>query len=270
MSSGVLQKLLWHAKQTFRITFNSASRMISPARSTTGVVSKTTSQLEVKPSAGYFEPPSKEMIREAAISRALAISGVSLNTDKNFAFLSIATRDVEWITGLTIRRHGDRLSKDELRSLKVRANVIMTSQFIAVLNERGATEPMVAADAIAWIINAGISSAECIFSQSDRQGRVKFQPVHYHADPCQAALAVGEIVVHKSDATILPLLGCSHPERCWCRYRHPATDMPLAYEVAEAYGDDPELFNDLAEILNGIELSDVVYRPRGNGGNRED
>lgn len=249
MSTSVLQIILWHAKRLYRTTFNSASPTISQGASMTGAGTSLISRPDPKPSGDYLESPSRTLLREAAISRAIKISANVDDSEATFIHCAEATRNVQWVTGLHLRRLGDRLGKDDLRALGVRGNSIVTRQYIDILNASGLANAMLAADDLAMIINVGACSGGDILSQSDARGFLKFLPGSENFPACPVAEMRGTILVHKSDATLLPLQGCSHPGKCWCRYRHPATDMGLAYEFADAFRDDPETARAVADLL---------------------
>lgn len=246
----------WLAKLISRISSNSVSPTTSPRGSTTGDVSKTTSLPDLRPLEGYSETPSHQLLREAAISRALRICGVSHCRDSDFTQVAEATRNVEWITGLHIRRYGDKLSKDEVKSAGARGNSIISRQFMDILNDAGRDHPMLAADILANSINLGIASGAYL---ADRAGEpLEFFPSNMASGPCSRSAMIGNCTIARSEADLLPLEGCDRIDQCACRYL-PAKRQYVPVELTpeeQALADEI-----LSEIQIGISFGTPQRKP---------
>lgn len=167
----------------------------------------------------------KESFNEVIISRALELSGVALTSDQAFTFVADAIKDCEMgIRGVDLRRFGQRLGKEETKAAGLRGSVIITREFLSILNKHGKADPAEAADIIAGTINSGRGSAKALTDQIKNYGidaEVAVIPNVNAFGPCEMVLPMERIALLARNAPLFPLSGCSHPNQCCCRYVSP-------------------------------------------------
>jgi len=204
----------------------------------------------------YTETSSRRMFREAAISRSMTVCPFFYGDDAAFAVVAEATRDVEWVTGLHIRRFGTRLTKEETRALGLRANTIVTQQFAALLTDDGRRDPWLSADTLARMINTGMFSAHYLI---EPKLRLALRLNDNAAGPCQQARSLPP-GAQAGDCDMLPLRDCSHPDQCFCSYNFwtdPLAEPDLPPDQ-QAYADE------LVEQLLGRIVITVAGPSIGN------
>lgn len=185
---------------------------------------------ELAPSPTPFQRVPPEL-RLKLIVRALQLSGVSHAQQCDAEFVIRAAGQYDFFTGLDLRRHGDRLSKDELRRRGINPNAYVTQQFLDILNEEGIKDPVGAGHRIATMI--GRQLAWLIEVQPWRPiepGEVVHAwPSNMAAGPCAAVLDLARHPVPRERAGPFPLPTCEHPDQCGCHYR--------SFAANSRYGD---------------------------------
>lgn len=218
MSTGVLQKLLWHAKRLFRTTSNSGSRKISPEILTSGGGSSPTFPPDPKPFADSCARPSPNSDLDYEI--ALTQSGFGSASPDSVQFLKAALDGIEWPKGSDLRRYSTQLSRDEVVALGYRSNVVLSGDFLAILTEAGRADPVHAAQAIV----SALLSRRAVRRSIERAkaaglSHCKVIPNNMAAGPCTACLELSKRVIPLDDAPLGPLPECPHPDQCVLRFR---------------------------------------------------
>ncbi|GEM_PF-2086266 len=166
------------------------------------------------------EPVTIAAAREATLGRVLTLSGCaepSLANIKYLAKFSSAGR----MDYKTLVRDGEILDSGTKKALGVRTRAFVGSDFFAILNTKGKTDPTEAASRICSIYNRQM---ECLSdlargpSYIDGDRRLKFFPSNMAAGPCQEAKRRSKKLVNPGEADLLPLQSCQHPDQCGCRY----------------------------------------------------
>lgn len=146
---------------------------------------------------------------------ALTQSGYAYGATEHITFVKSALRDEEWPRGITLRRLGRQLSKEELRSLGYRPNLQITAECLALLTDKGRANPTESTQFIVSAANMRRSSRRDI-AQAKRVGirSVKVFPNNMASGPCPACRALSRTVVKIDDAPCGPLSDCPHPDQC--------------------------------------------------------
>lgn len=181
---------------------------------------------KVEPGAATSQPvttPAKARPdRDGAIAYAANLSGLVSDQPGALAFYraTFADHPSRFVTYDDLRKQGDLLDKGSLKALGLRANVKLSAQFLATLNERGRADPLGAAS----VIGRAISTALCTLrdlAAMETAGidRAKFRASKMAAGPCAAAAKLDGQTILLSDAPMLPFETCPHPDQCACRYQ---------------------------------------------------
>ncbi len=151
---------------------------------------------------------------------ALTQDGLSHGRDEDLAFVRAALDGNQYARGVDLRRHGTPASAERLRQLGIRSNAIMSEEFLAILTDKGLSDPIEAAHAIASACLSRAAQTEAI-SRADHAGitMVEVIPNNMAAGPCQACLKLAEKPIPIEQAPLGPLPGCPHPGQCklWTR-----------------------------------------------------
>jgi len=146
---------------------------------------------------------------------ALTQSGLSYGRDSDIAFVRRAIAK-----GSELRKTGTPLDGQRLKHLGYRRNVIITTEFLDILTEKGCAEPRRASQCI---MSAYQSKIACL----NRIGRmrhagiseVRVLPNNMAAGPCPACLSLSERDMPIEQAPSGPLPGCPHPDQCFILFR---------------------------------------------------
>lgn len=121
---------------------------------------------------------------------------------------------------MILRKQGDLLGSDILRAHGIRANIKIGSLFWDCLNERGRSDPVGVACTVSRIANSLAYSVNTIARISDAMGddcQVEKIENNMLAGPCEAVRAL-PLRQASMSAPPFPLLDCTHPDQCACRY----------------------------------------------------
>jgi hypothetical protein len=137
-----------------------------------------------------------------------------------FYLAAFADHPNQFVTYDDLRRRGDLLDKEALKAIGLHANVKLSAQFLATLNESGRADPLAAACAIGSAISNALSTLRDL-SNMDAAGiaQARLNASVAAAGPCNAAAQMEGQIIQVSDAPILPLATCSHPGQCACFYQ---------------------------------------------------
>lgn len=151
---------------------------------------------------------------------ALIQDGLSHGRDEDLAFVRAALDGNQSARGVDLRRHGTPAPTERLRQLKVRSNAIMSEEFLAILTDKGLSDPIRAAHVIASAYLGRADQTRAI-SRRAQAGitMVEVIPNNMAAGPCQACLKLAEKPIPIQQAPIDPLPECPHPTQCklWTR-----------------------------------------------------
>jgi len=160
--------------------------------------------------------------RDDAIAYAVNLSGLVIDQPGAMAFYraTFADHPSRFVTYDDLRKQGDLLDKESLKALRLRANVKLSAQFLATLNDRGRADPLGAAS----VIGLAISTVLCTLRDLANMevagiDRAKFRASNMAAGPCAAAAKLDGQTIPLPDAPMLPFDTCPHPGQCACRYQ---------------------------------------------------
>lgn len=160
--------------------------------------------------------------KDDAIAYAVSLSGLVNDQPGTLAFYqaTFADHPSRFVTYDDLRKQGDLLDRESLKTLGLRANVKLSAQFLATLNDRGRADPLGAAS----VIGLAISSALCTLRdlanmQAAGIDLAKFHASNMAAGPCTAAAKLDGQTIPLPDAPMLPFDTCPHPDQCACRYQ---------------------------------------------------
>lgn len=160
--------------------------------------------------------------RNDVIAYAVHLSGLVNEQPEAMAFYrtTFADHPSRFVSYNDLRMQGDLLDKDALRALGLRANVKLSAQFLATLNERGRVDPLGTASVIGLIVSTALSTWRDLQNMEAAGIELaKFHASNMAAGPCAAASDLDSQRVPVSDAGMLPFETCSHPDQCACRYQ---------------------------------------------------
>jgi hypothetical protein len=157
-----------------------------------------------------------------AIAYAVKLTGLVIDQPEAMAFYSatFAEHPSRFVTYEDLRKQGDLLDRDALKALGLRANVKLSAQFLATLNESGRADPLGAASVIGSTISTALCTCRDLGNMEAAGIDVtKFHASHMAAGPCAAAAKRDGQSIPVSDAPMLPFETCQHPDQCACRYQ---------------------------------------------------
>lgn len=168
------------------------------------------------------DAPKTRPTRDEAIAYAVSLSGLVNDQPGTLAFYraTFADHPSRFVTYDDLRKQGDLLDKESLKALGLRANVKLSRQFLATLNDRGRADPIGAA----CVIGLAISVALCTLGDLANMeaagiNRAKFHASNMAAGPCGAADKLDGQSITLSGAPMLPFETCPHPGQCGCTYQ---------------------------------------------------
>lgn len=146
---------------------------------------------------------------------ALTQDGLSHGRDEDLAFVRAALDGNQSARGVDLRRHGTPVSAERLRQLGVRSNAIMSEEFLAILTDKGLSDPIEAAHFIASAYFGRVAQTKAI-SRAAQAGitMVEVIPNNMAAGPCQACLKLAKRPIPIEQAPLGPLPQCPHPSQC--------------------------------------------------------
>lgn len=183
-------------------------------------------ETDAMPDAAASQPTAKPANarpdRDDAIAYAVSLSGLVNDQPGTIAFYraTFADHPSRFVTYDDLRKQGDLLDRDSLKSLGLRANVKLSAQFLATLNDRGRADPLGAAS----VIGLAISTALCTLRDLAKMEAAGMDSVKFHASnaaagPCAAAAKLDGQTIPLSRAPMLPFETCPHHGNCTCFYQ---------------------------------------------------
>lgn len=160
--------------------------------------------------------------RDDVIAYAVKLSGLVIDEPEALALYrkTFADHPDQFVTYNDLRKQGDLLNKDALKILGLRANVKLSAQFLATLNENGRDDPMGAASVIGLTISTALCSWRDLQKlKAANTDIVKFQASNMAAGPCSCAASLDGKRLSVSNAKLLPFETCPHPDQCACSYQ---------------------------------------------------
>lgn len=160
--------------------------------------------------------------KDVVIAYAVNLSGFVTDQPEAMAFYqaTFANHPSQFVTYDDLRKQGDLLDKDALKALGLRANVKLSAQFLATLNESGRADPLGAASVIGLAIANALGTLRDLGNMEAAGIDVtKFHASNMAAGPCAAAAKLDGQSIPVSAAPLLPFETCPHPDQCACRYQ---------------------------------------------------
>lgn len=147
----------------------------------------------------------------------LRLHGMSDGEPDHVAFVHAAIDHIDWPKPIDLRRHGEQLSPDALREMGLRANSVLTHEFLAILNEQGRADPIQAANLIYrgvfGLAAHGERMARTVAAIGDA-AMVQVIANNMAAGPCPACIKLARRPIPLSQAPSGPLPDCPHPTQC--------------------------------------------------------
>lgn len=160
--------------------------------------------------------------RDEAIRYALGLAGLTENRPEVLAFYweTFAEHPTRLVSYDQLRKQGSPLDKASLQALGLRANVKLSAEFFATLNEHGRADPIDAA----CKIGLAISTALCSVSDLQRMAEAGINaavlwPSAAAIGPCERAERMRGRVMALEATEMLPLPECDRPGGCACNYQ---------------------------------------------------
>jgi hypothetical protein len=176
----------------------------------------------------HDEPAPEEFVPYQRVSRltdddvrtSLTQTGLSNGTDADIAFVRRAIGDNPFAKGIDLRRCGEPAPIEKLRELKVRANAVLTVDYLAILTAKGLADPIEAAQFLVSAYQSRLAGTNAI-GRAAHAGieRVEVIPNTMAAGPCAACLKLSRHPIPAADAPTGPLPECLHPTQCQLRTR---------------------------------------------------
>ena len=154
--------------------------------------------------------------------RALTAVGLAKGTDVSVAFLKAALKGVDWPKGIALRKFGDQISREELKDLGYRPNLILTHQCWEILTDEGRKDPVHSTQAIVSEIEARSAHLRKMGNARLAVGNDAMIQVYANnmaSGPCSACTALAANPVPLSLAPSGPLPSCPHPDQCALHWR---------------------------------------------------
>ena len=132
-------------------------------------------------------------------------------------FIITACWDSIGPNGLDIRRHGTRMTKEELRERGIRGNTICSHEAYSIMTEKGKADPVAAAQGIISHLFNGYAAHARVARTAAAMGpdvMVQVTANRMAAGPCKACLAMEREPQPLSMAPTRPLPECPHPDQC--------------------------------------------------------
>jgi len=160
--------------------------------------------------------------RNEAIAYAAKLSGLVIDQPEAVAFYQAAF--AKWpdpsFSNQDFRKQGDLLDKAALNALGLRANVKLSAQFLATLNEGGRADPLGAASVIGSTISTALCTCRHVGDmEASGIDLAKFHASNMATGPCSAAAKLDGQSIPVSGAPMLPFETCQHPGQCACFYQ---------------------------------------------------
>ncbi len=147
--------------------------------------------------------------------RALTQSGLSHGRESDIAFVRQAIGGNKLAADIDLRRSGTPASIEILRELGLRANAIITMEYLSILTETGLADPVGAAQFITSAYRGRLAQINALGRLRHASiFRVRVVANNMAAGPCAACLALAQHDVSIDEAPYGPLPECPHPSQC--------------------------------------------------------
>lgn len=176
----------------------------------------------VTPPPPNVELKKRKPTKHELIAYAVNLSGLVNDEPESMAFYqeAFANHPKQFVSYKDLAKKGDLLGQDALRALGLRTNTKLSVQFVATLNEKGRADPLGAATVIGLAISTSIcTSLDLAKMASAGIDLVQFHGSNMAAGPCAAAAKLDGQTIPFTDALMLPLATCEHPDQCACLYQ---------------------------------------------------
>lgn len=173
------------------------------------------------PPTGAFAPYQRvSKLTDDDVRTALTQAGLSHGRDADIAFVRRAIGSNRFAKGIDLRRCGEPAPIKTLRELKIRANAVLSVDYLAILTAKGLANPIETAQFL-------VSAYQSLLAGTNAVGRsahagidhVKVIPNNMAAGPCPACLKLARYPIPVADAPTGPLPECPHPTQCQLRTR---------------------------------------------------
>ena len=159
--------------------------------------------------------------KDDVIAYAVNLSGLVIDQPDAMAFYrtTYADHPSQSVTYEDLRKQGDLLDKVALKALGLRANVKLSAQLLATLNEQGRSDPLGAASVIGCTISNALSAWRNLGNMEAAGIEfIEFHASNMAAGPCAAAARLDSQRAPIGEADQLPFKSCPHPDQCACMY----------------------------------------------------
>lgn len=159
-------------------------------------------------------------LNDHAVRTSLTEAGLSHGRDADIAFVRQAIGSNQFAKGIDLRRCGEPAPIQTLRELGVRANAVLSVDYLAILTPKGLADPIETAQFLVAAYQSRLAGANAV-DRAAQAGidRVMVIPNNMAAGPCPACLKLARHPIPAAKAPTGPLLECPHPTQCVLRYR---------------------------------------------------
>lgn len=173
------------------------------------------------PPAGAFAPYQRvSKLTDDDVRTALTQAGLSHGRDADIAFVRRAIGSNQFAKGIDLRRCGEPAPIETLRELRVRANAVLSVDYLAILTAKGLADPIETAQFLVSAYQSRLAGTNAIGRAAHaRIERVEVVPNTMAAGPCAACLKLSRYPIPAADAPTGPLPECPHPTQCQLRTR---------------------------------------------------
>ncbi|WP_155738158.1 hypothetical protein [Sphingobium yanoikuyae] len=148
--------------------------------------------------------------------------GLAHPTQASIDFLKAGLLGVDWPKGITLRRHGSQIPKEELKALGYRANLVLSRECWAILSDKGRGDPVESTQFIVSAIESRVAFHRRMGSVSAAMGddaMVQVIPNNTASGSCAACVALASEPIPLAQAPSGPLPSCPHPDQCVLHWR---------------------------------------------------
>ncbi len=146
---------------------------------------------------------------------ALTESGLSHGRKQDIAFVRSVMESVEFAKGINLRKRGLPISPQRKAELGLRANAIVSENYLSILTEKGIANPIESAQLIASAYSNRLASLNKIGRMRHAGIKsVRVIPNNMAAGPCESCLTAAANELPIDDAPAGSLSGCPHPSQC--------------------------------------------------------
>lgn len=151
---------------------------------------------------------------------ALTEGGLSHGRKQDIAFVRSVMESVEFAKGIDLRKKGHPINTQRKAELGLRANAIVSEDYLNILTAKGMADPIESAQFIASAYSGRLASLNNI-GRMRHAGikKIRVVPNNMAAGPCTHCLSAAERDLPIDEAPIGRFDGCPHPTQCiiWIR-----------------------------------------------------